>query len=132
MIRYYDAGDYSQVNKLLEDFNYKLDANNIFTKVLIYDDGIIKGVLIYDFIYDRIEIEYIIVDKCYRNQGIATKLLKYLENEYKNIDNITLEVKESNDIAINFYLSNGFVKCAKRKNYYGSEDGILMIKKSGE
>ena len=43
-------------------------------------------------------------------------------------DNITLEVKESNKSAINFYLKNGFIEVARREKYYQDEDGILMIK----
>ena len=132
MIRYCDDKDYNKINELLKEFNYKLDFNNDFIRVLVYDDITIKGVLVYYLIYDRIEIEYIIVDNKFRHKGIATKLLNFMETNNKNISNITLEVRESNSIAIEFYLKNGFVKCAKRKNYYGDEDGILMIKKSGE
>ena len=49
-----------------------------------------------------------------------------------NIQNITLEVRESNKIAINFYKKNNFEIAAIRKNYYGSENGFLMIRKIGE
>ena len=99
--------------------------------IITYKDSIIKGVLVYSLIYDRVEIDYIIVDEKYRNHGIATKLLNYVI-ENNNISNITLEVRESNVIAINFYEKNGFKKAAIRKNYYKNEDAILMIKKIGE
>ena len=135
MIREIEEKDFIQVNKLLKSFNYKLNKesfNNDFLKVLVYEENFIKGILVYQYIYNRIEIDYIIVDNNYRKLGIATKLLKFLENTYKNINNITLEVRESNKEAINFYLKNGFVEVTKRKNYYKDEDGILMIKKLGE
>jgi ribosomal-protein-alanine N-acetyltransferase len=120
---------------LLSYFNYKLNEDsftNVFLKVLVYEDIVIKGVLVYEYFYDRIEIDYIIVNNNYRNNGIATKLLNFIENKYNNIRNITLEVRESNYEAINFYLKNGFKKVTIRKNYYKNEDGILMIKKLGE
>lgn len=135
MIRELEEKDYISVNSLLNTFNYNLDKesfNNDFLKVLIYEDGSIKGILVYQYLYDRIEIDYIIVDTKYRNLGIATKLLKYLEIKHKNIYNITLEVRESNLTAINFYLKNGFKEVIKRKNYYKDEDAILMIKNLGE
>ena len=135
MIREIEEKDFIQVNKLLKSFNYKLNKesfNNDFLKVLIYEENFIKGILVYQYLYERLEIDYIIVDNNYRKLGIATKLLKFLENTYKNINNITLEVRESNKEAINFYLKNGFVEVTKRKNYYKDEDGILMIKKLGE
>ena len=135
MIRKIEENDYEVVNNLLKIFDYNLDKNsfeNDFLKVLVYEDKYIRGVLVYRYLYDRIEIDYIIVDSEYRGLGIATNLLKYLENKYKNIDNITLEVRESNKPAIKFYLKNGFKEVIKRKNYYKDEDGILMIKNLGE
>jgi len=135
MIRELENKDYISVNKLLSIFNYKLDKksfDNDFLKVLVYEEDFIKGILIYQYLYDRIEIDYIIVDIEYRNLGIATKLLSFKKNKYKNIKNITLEVRESNKEAINFYLKNGFKEVTKRRNYYKDEDGILMIKNLGE
>ena len=135
MIRVFQYKDLDEINKLLEVFNYKLDKesfNNDFLKVLVYEENFIKGLLVYQYLYDRIEIDYIIVNEKYRNLGIATKLLAFIENEYKNINNITLEVRESNKEAIKFYLKNGFKEVTKRKNYYKNEDGILMIKNLGE
>ncbi len=134
MIREIEEKDFIQVNELLKNFNYELNKesfNNDFLKTLVYEDDFIKGILVYQYIYNRAEIDYIIVDNNYRKLGIATKLLKHLEDSYK-LDNITLEVRESNKEAINFYLKNGFKEVAKRKNYYRDEDGILMIKKLGE
>lgn len=135
MIRDFEYKDLEDVNKLLETFNYKIykeSFNNDFLRILIYEDELIKGVLVYQYLYDRLEIEYIIVNQEYRNLGIATKLLEFMQNKYKKINNVTLEVRESNKAAINFYLKNGFKEITKRKNYYKDEDGILMIKKLGE
>ena len=135
MIRELIEKDYALVNNLLNTFNYKIDKesfNNDFLKVLVYDEDIIKGILVYQYLYDRIEIDYIIVDTKHRNLGIAKKLLNFMENKHKDIKNITLEVRESNGSAINFYRKNGFIDVAKRKNYYKDEDGILRIKKLGE
>lgn len=135
MIREFEEKDFTSVNNLLNIFNYNLNNSsfdNDFLRILIYEEDIIKGVLVYQYLYDRIEIDYIIVDIEYRNLGIATKLLNFIENKYKNIDNITLEVRESNISAINFYIKNGFKEVAKRKNYYNDEDAILMIKNLGE
>lgn len=132
MIREFNLNEINEIDSLLKPFNYNLEKNlknNIFLKGLVYTDEIIKGVLIYNLIYDRIEIEYIIVHPNYRKQGIATKLLNNLIYNNKNISNITLEVRNSNIPAIKLYENNGFEKVAIRKNYYGSEDGILMIKK---
>ena len=135
MIRKIEEKDFTQVNELLKNFDYELNKesfDNDFLKVLVYEEGIIKGLLVYQYLYDRIEIDYIIVGIQYRNLGIGNKLLNFVENKHKDINNITLEVRESNKEAISFYLKNGFKEVTKRKNYYKEEDGILMIKNLGE
>lgn len=91
-------------------------------------DDVEVGKLDYSLIYDRIEIDNIIVKEEYRNRKIGTKLLKYLIDiaTVKKVINITLEVRESNYIAIKLYKNFGFKEVAIRKYYYGDEDAILM------
>lgn len=136
MIREYNKNDLQSINNLLKDFDYKLNDNSLdneFLNIVLYEDGNqIKGVLVYEFFYDRIEIDYIIVDPIYRKCGLATKLLTYIEQKHSESKNITLEVRESNLSAINFYKKNGFNEITKRKNYYKDENGILMLKNLGE
>lgn len=133
MIRELRIEDIKEANLLLSSFSYSISEksfDNVFFKTLIYYEDGIKGIIVYDLVYDRIEIEYIVIDSDYRRKGIATKLLKEIEKN--DIKNITLEVKESNLIAINFYKKNGFKIEAIRKNYYGNENGYLMLKELGE
>ena len=131
MVRPIELSDLESVNKILNSLNYQIletDLNKDFFNAIIYEDNGIKGVLVYDLIYDRIEIEYIIVESSSVRQGIATKMMDYIEKKHNNIKNITLEVRESNISAIKFYEGLGFRRIAMRKNYYGNENGILMMK----
>ena len=124
MIREATLDDLDNINKLLSDFNYRL--NNLdqeFLNVLVHED--IDAVLVYKYIYDRIEIDYIIVNEDKRKKGIASTLIKYLD---KYNCSITLEVNETNISAINLYKKCGFKEVAKRKNYYKDNDAILMMK----
>ena len=133
MIRKLQINDLKEANILLSKFKYSISENsfdNTFFKSLIYVDNGIKGIIVYDLIYDRIEIEYIIVDDNFKRKGIGTILLNEIEKN--NIKNITLEVRESNVDAINFYKKNGFKIEAIRKNYYENENGYLMMKEIGE
>lgn len=134
MIRQIELNDIPIVNEMLKIFNYKIDDNifdNAFRNVILYEENDIKGVLVFDLIYDRIEIDYIFVKEDFRRKGIASKLLNYIENN-NTLKNISLEVRTSNTSAISFYESKGFEKVAVRKNYYNDEDGILMIKRISE
>ena len=84
----------------------------------------------YSLIYDRMELDNIQVDEDYRNQGIGTKLMAHLVSlaiEYR-VENITLEVRVSNEIARELYKRFGFREVALRKDYYGDEEGNLREK----
>ena len=105
--------------------------SNPFSRKIEYliDDKSV-GYLEYSLIYDRMEIDNCLVIDEYRNHGIGTKLLAHLISLAINyrVINITLEVRVSNDVAINLYKKFGFREVALRKYYYGDEDGILMEK----
>ncbi len=106
-------------------------SGNPFAKKIEYTiDNKTVAYLEYSLIYDRIEIDNILVLEEYRNQGIGSKLLAYLVALAKKnkIINITLEVRVSNEIAQKLYKKFGFTEEAIRKYYYADEDGILMKK----
>lgn len=134
MIREIKFREICEVNNLLAYFNHGITVDNLkqpFFKCLVYDLDGIKGVLVYCEIYDRIEIEYIIVDENYLNKNIGSMLMEYLINysNKNNISNITLEVNTNNKKAINLYKKFQFEEVVRRKNYYGSDDAIMMIRK---
>ena len=109
--------DIMQSNPFARKIEYVLDNKSV-------------GYLEYSLIYDRMEIDNFSVLDEYRNQGIGTKIRAHLVSlaiSYRVV-NITLEVRKSNDIAINLYKKFGFREVALRKYYYGDEDGILMEK----
>ena len=106
-------------------------SNNPFLYYFEYiEDGKIIGYVKYLVMYDKMEIENIFVEEQYRGKGIGTKLMSYLISKAieKQVVNITLEVRISNEIARNLYKKFGFREVALRKFYYGDEDGILMEK----
>lgn len=133
MIRQLNIDDIDNVNKMLS--SHYLVSNNItlhpYNKGYVYEDGeMIVGYVEYAIIHDRAEINYIYVLDSYRNRKIATRLLNFMINEINkyNCVNISLEVNVNNIAAISFYHKNKFKEVAIRSKYYGSEDGILMVR----
>lgn len=138
MITELNIDDEENIKKLEKNFShiYNEDQivnelkNNPYTKYLIYtnQNEELVGFLKYDDIYERFEISYFEVVEKERNKGIGSKLLEHLIKIAKNkkIENITLEVREKNEVAITTYKKYNFYPVAIRKNYYGSENGILM------
>jgi len=82
-------------------------------------------------IADEAHLGNLAVDPGYRRRGIAQSLLGDLLTaaQREGARRVTLEVRESNAIARNFYSRNGFVDIAIRKSYYRNpvEDAIVML-----
>lgn len=75
-------------------------------------------------------ITNIAVSKKYQHQGIGKKLLEAIcdYSQKRNFDFITLEVRESNKIAIGLYEYFNFKLVGRRKNFYSEprEDALLL------
>lgn len=121
--------DLDSLYKLYKD-NY-IPKINEFTKIYSYSiENKNVAFIVFDVIYDRCEIIDLFVQKEYRNNKIASKLINQIEKNF-SIKNITLEVKENNYTAINLYKKLGFKIVSIRKNYYFDSDGYLMLKEVG-
>ena len=74
----------------------------------------------------------IAVDKNYTRKNIASTMLNHIIEVCKkmDLDNIFLEVRESNIPAINLYEKHGFKKISIRTNYYkdNNEDALIYVK----
>ena len=101
---------------------------NDYTFILVFkENDKYVGFLIYQLLYESAEIIDIFVIDEYRNKGIGKALMnKMLEN--KQIEKVTLEVKNDNKLGIMLYNSLGFKPVSIRKGYYNGVDAILMLK----
>ena len=64
----------------------------------------------------------------FQNKGLAKRILEYSFEKLKDKD-FSLEVKISNEVAINLYKKFGFEIKKVLKDYYKDCDGYLMYKK---
>ena len=99
-----------------------IKADNSFIYTYIIDDKVCGYLMVLDSI-DVYEILAIATVEEYRNKGIAQELLDKIKTK-----DIFLEVRESNQVAINFYKKNKFKEISVRKNYYSepTENAIIM------
>lgn len=96
------------------------------------EEGLITSYVCYEIVLDEATIMSIATNSEYRKKGYANLLLKYsyaLLKE-KGIKKIFLEVRSTNENAINLYKKNDFKEMSVRKNYYSDPkcDAIVMIK----
>ncbi len=111
--------------QLLEEFK------NRFSKIwVLKKEGEVTGYLIFREFPPEIEIFKIGIKRKHQRKGLGTKLLQKLieVGKGKKISKIFLEVKASNLQAYNFYKKMGFKVFYKRKNYYGKEEALVMLK----
>lgn len=123
-----DSIEYNRLK--LKDFLQMYDNTNYEIAVGKLDDEIVGFILIQ--ITDEINITSLAVKKEFRNLGVGTKLLNWLENFAlsKNIDTISLEVNSKNITAYLLYEKFGFTVRRERKNYYSDGNACLeMMKK---
>ena len=99
-----------------------IKGDNSFIYVYLLENKVLGYLMVLDSI-DVYEILAIATIEEYRNNGIAQELLDKIK-----IKDIFLEVRESNQVAINFYKKNKFNQISIRKNYYSepTENAIIM------
>ena len=99
-----------------------IKGDNSFIYIYLIEDKICGYLMVLDSI-DVYEILAIATVEEYRNKGIAQELLDKIKTK-----DIFLEVRESNQVAINFYKKNKFKEISIRKNYYSkpTENAIIM------
>ena len=73
----------------------------------------------------------LVVDSNWRNQGIGTKLINFLINQFKEkgLKEISAHVRTWNNEALSFYGNLGFKIIEKVKNYYRNGDDAYLMKK---
>ena len=95
-------------------------------------NNITAAYVIVQTVLDEAYFYNIAVDENERGCGIGDSLMLSLNDEAKSrqLAFMTLEVRASNESAINMYLKHGYSKVGTRKNYYDmpKEDAIIMTK----
>ena len=108
---------------------------NPFSNLLVFEENqTIIGYIDWWITYEQAQLANIAVHPASWKQGIGQQLLnEALQNAIEEeCENMTLEVRISNERAIQFYEKNGFISVNTRKNYYDDgENAYLMIKPLG-
>lgn len=108
------------------------EMKNVAARYLVAEkDGRVIGYAGAWIILDESHITNIAVLKEERGQGIGRKLTAGLMQYLSNLGAAyaTLEVRKSNMVAQNLYVSLGFIKLGVRKRYYedNGEDALIMV-----
>lgn len=117
------------INTLTEqDIETALSDKSYKTFIVKFNDDIVGFIITQ--ITDEVNIVSVVVDKMFRNLGLATKLINEVEEFAKlNKLNISLEVAYNNITAYLLYTKLGFKTRRVRKKYYANGvDALEMVK----
>ena len=114
----------------LKQYEYEMYDNPYASLWVLENNGTIIGYYDLWIIFENAELANIAVDTVYRNQGYGQQLMDHMQQQAVNrgCENISLEVRVSNEAAIRLYEKNDFFTVSLRKDYYKDEDGYRMMK----
>jgi len=131
MVREFCDSDFNEVTNIgnLIEENYKLIFNNTSKCYVYKNDDKVVGFILFNILIDEIEITDIAVCKNYQGVGIASEIIKFV-NDYARNSNIEKIILECREKVVPFYEKNGFTTYNIRKGYYSNpvEDAFLMQK----
>ena len=134
MIRRIKESDIPFINEIVKNYDkdfmhhYTLDMyldSDVYLMYLYEEDNHIKGFIICNHLYEKMEILLLFVKDEFRNQGIGKKLVEHL---YNISEIITLEVSVENYPALHLYEKLGFKEVGRRPKYYKGIDALIMEK----
>ncbi len=118
-----------------KEYEYEIHDNPYANPYVVIEDEEIVAYFDFWIIFDRAEIATIGVKEGYRKQGYGQMMMDFINKqaEEAKCENISLEVRVSNEKAIKLYEKNGYIQINIRKNYYDDnhEDAYLMMKPLG-
>lgn len=99
------------------------ELNNDISYFYVAEDMTLKeivGYIIFWVIQETIELHDIAVIEKYKKKGVGSQLMNFMLEtaRLKNVEEIFLEVRQSNVTAITLYEKYNFEKIDGRKNYY--------------
>lgn len=136
-----DLQEIEQIEKSLYKNPWNREAflrdleNDIAFNYVLEHEGVIIGYYGFWVMFDSVDITKVSIRKELQGKGLSNILMNDFFSRIKNLDikTITLEVRVSNNKAINLYKKYGFKEIAKRKQYYDDlEDAYILQKEVNE
>ncbi|MEG2561120.1 MAG: ribosomal protein S18-alanine N-acetyltransferase [Clostridia bacterium] len=100
-------------------------------RVCVDESGEVVGYYSFAKSFEDGFVNNIAVKKSAQNKGVGKALMTdmFAQAEKNGVDNLTLEVRPSNGVAVEMYKKLGFVECGKRRQFYpDKEDATIMWK----
>jgi [ribosomal protein S18]-alanine N-acetyltransferase len=118
-----DAWSYAQLLSETDGQKYKFP-------IVVEVEGQIAGYACVWAFIDELHINNFAIVPIFRQKGLGMKLIRFILGRFAAYKKAYLEVRKSNEAAINLYEGAGFKIFFTRQKYYSDgEDALLMHKK---
>lgn len=111
-------------------FEFELTRNEFAYYLVLLDSEQVIGYAGMWVVIDEGHITNVAVHPDWRGRGLGRTLLEELirQARQKGVVRMTLEVRQSNQVARHLYRALGFVESGRRRKYYSdnNEDAIIM------
>ena len=117
------------------DIEYEFQGNPVNKFLVLEVNGKVVGFNDFMITFNSATISQIAVTKEFRRNGFGTILLNEMEKCFPKegddiVENVTLEVRASNEPAINLYKKHGYEVVVVKPHYYpDGEDAIYLVKR---
>ena len=144
-VRFLEKADLEQIYEIekecfinpwkLSDLEYEMNENPVNKFLVLEIDGKVVGFNDFMITFNSATISQIAITKDFRRKGFGTILLNEMERCFPKegddiVENVTLEVRASNEPAIELYKKHGYEVVVKKPHYYpDGEDAIYMVKR---
>lgn len=93
-------------------------------------DRMVLGFIVYWVVDRELHLLNLATRPAWRRRGVARSMIEHMLAEAHRLElwQVVLEVRESNDAALNLYENFGFTRIGRRSRYYADngEDAIVM------
>ena len=112
-------------------YKYELEENEFSYVFILEHNDIIVGYYGFWIMFDKIDITKVSIRKEFQGMKLSNILMEDCFNRVKALGckKINLEVRTTNERAINLYKKHGFEDVIISKNYYGKNEDALILSK---
>lgn len=118
-----------------KQFKYELEENEFSYLFVLEHDDVIAGYYGFWVMFENCDITKVSIRKEFQGMKLSNILMEDCFNrvELLGCEKINLEVRVTNERAINLYKKHGFKEVIVRKDYYGKgEDALILSKVIGD
>ena len=114
-----------------KQYKYELEENEFSYVFILEHNDIIVGYYGFWVMFEECDITKVSIRKEFQGMKLSNILMEDCFNRVKALGckKINLEVRTTNERAINLYKKHGFEDVIIRKNYYGKNEDALILSK---